>query len=475
MPAIRSLFGTMGGKSTPDGASGKRVVLVAPPSPYPPHYEQLAYPPYTRVQVFNVNPLIPLGTAYLGASLEAAGFDVKVVDLTFSSQHGLSVDKVRDAVLDLNPDAVGLSSFTSTISAVNRIATALKEKQSDIPVVVGGPHASALPKRTLEEFPCFDAAIVGEGEEAFSTLLKQMLGKEENVLPLPKGAICRGKDSAIQGNFGPAYVEDLDGLPFPARHLFDLEKYKLGSSQVPTAKKHPIASIITSRGCPHTCAFCFHNGGYHFRARSPKNVLREVEEIQSLGFKEIQVFDDDFTQDQKRVAEICRLLKESGADMSFCLPNGVRVDTIEEKLLSEMFEVGFYDIHFGLESSDPYMLEKIRKGITLEQLKRAVHMAKEVGFRVTVYLVVGLPGTTAEIEEKNLEFAQESEADYVTGFLYTPYPGSALWNELSGKLADVPWERYNDGSIADPIYVPDGITVEQLQLWCRDINRRSIH
>jgi radical SAM superfamily enzyme YgiQ (UPF0313 family) len=453
-------------------ASSVKLVLVAPPSPYSPHYARLSHPPYSLVSVFDVNPLIPLGPAYVAAAVEAAGFQVEVIDLTFQSQQKLNLNRIHRMILDLTPDIVGFSSFTSTIPTVYQLASLLKKSHPSLPLIIGGSHASALPIRTLTECPSLDAAIIGEGEAILPGFLTQLIeyGLSDELARL-SGVIFRSTEGSIIGNSKPVYVENLDAICRPARHLFDLERYKQASSQVPTAKQHPIASIITSRGCPHGCRFCFHSGGWQYRARSPLNVVEEIEYLSNLGFREIQVFDDNFTQNRNRVLEICRLIREKRLEMSFCLPNGVRVDAIDEELLRMMFAVGFYSIHFGVESGDEAMLKSVGKGVSVEQVQAAVRLAKQVGFRVSLYLIVGLPGSTTASMEKSFELVKASGTDYVTAFLFTPYPGSSYWRLLEDQLAEIPWERYNDGDSSNPIYVPEGMTSTQLQYWCSEINK----
>jgi radical SAM superfamily enzyme YgiQ (UPF0313 family) len=264
------------------------------------------------------------------------------------------------------------------------------------------------------------------------------------------------------GDKKPTYVEDLDSLPFPARHLFDLKKY-VKNSRYFTAKQHPVASIITSRGCPHSCLFCTRiNNGRRFRARSPKNVVLEIRRLRKMGFKEIQILDDTFTQDRQRVIEICDLIRNNNLDMSFCLPNGVRVDAVDEELLSRMFDAGFYAVHFGVECGDDRVLRFNRKGFSVEQARRAVRVAKKIGYQVTLFIVVGLPGSSVESEEKTLQFIKESDADFARVSVCTPYPGSPLWNMTGDSLQKVPWERYNEANVLNPIYIPDGMTKNQL-------------
>jgi len=409
-----------------------------------------------------MTPLIPLGPAYIAASLKEAGFDVKIVDLTFIDKRALNINEVKKAILRQDPDVVGLSALTWTISTAYEIANALKEEEPDLPIVAGGPHVSALPERTLKECSAIDAVIIGEGEYVFRDFLNILLTKGicKEMAEL-KGLMFRHRDR-ILGNPYPVYIENLDSLPFPARTLFNLEKYMEFSRKF-QAKRVPVASMVTSRGCPHRCIFCARiSSGYRYRARSPENVIRELKQLKNYGFNEVQIVDDNFTEDRKRVFEICRLIKEQGVDMSFDLPNGIRVDHVDEELLSKMYDAGFYSIHLGVESGDDYVLRTIRKGITVKQIKSAVNIAKRIGFDIILYIIIGLPGSSVEAERRTLDLINDLDVPF-TFSVCTPYPGSPLWEMVKDKLKGVSWDRFDETNYGNFIYVPDGMTKEQLQ------------
>ncbi len=410
-------------------------------------------------------PLLPLGVAYVAAALEAAGLDVHIVDLTFSIEGRYDVERVKEAVLNLEPGVVGLSAFTATIPSAYALATALKRDRKDVPLVIGGPHAAALPHRTLEECPALDAAIVGEGEEVFRDLAQHLLSQARPRLQACLPGVVVRQGTQILGDPTPVYVEDLDRLPFPARHLFDLKRYMEGSYYF-DAKQFPVASIVTSRGCPYACIYCSRvSSGRRFRARSPANVLQELEALKAQGFNEVQIVDDNFTEDRDRAMEICRLIQEAKLDMSFNLLGGVRVDKVDEVLLTRLYEAGCYAIHFGVESGDDQVLRTIRKGVTARQIKEAVQLAKRIGFKVIFYVIVGLPGSTVESEEKTIRLENECGPDATRVALCTPYPGSPLWEMVKDRLDGIAWARYNESDITNPIYLFGDQTKAQLQCW----------
>lgn len=425
----------------------------------------LATPSYTsEAEMTRLGPLLPLGLAYVAATLEKSDINVQVVDPTLI---GYNVEETKEAILKLDPTIIGLTSYTSTIPLIYKLAQALKKESKDLIIVVGGPHVSALPLHTLKECTAIDMIIIGEGEYAFreAVLILEKKGIDRELANIPGVAFRYGRE--IYGNREPAFIENLDGLPFPARHLFNLRKYMEYSCKYSDARKSPVGSILTSRGCPGRCVFCckIGSGGTRFRVRSPENVVVELKRLEDDGFREVQIQDDTFTFDRERVMEICRLIKEEGISLNFSLPNGIRVDRSDEELLSTMYDAGFYSVHFGIETGDNRVLKIIRKGTTVRQAKMAVHTAKKIGYFVGVYVIVGLPGSTIKSEEKTLQLIKEMDPDFIGVGMCVPYPGSPLWDIAKNSLKDVPWEAFTHASTDKPIYVPDGMTADQVQYY----------
>jgi radical SAM superfamily enzyme YgiQ (UPF0313 family) len=431
-----------------------RVVLVSPPSSYSSNHP--------------VVPMTPLGSACLAASLEAADFDVRIVDLTFTFQQGIDIDKVARSVLRLEPNVVGVSSYTSTIPTTYRLAKALRQERLELPIVVGGAHVSALPERTLRECEAVDVVVAGEGDQVFPELARRLIREGRSADVSGMNGVMARRGNVVSGNPSPVYVDDVDSLPLPARHLLDLSTY-IRHSYHEKAKRWPIANTVTSRGCPFSCVFCSRsNNGRRYRPRSPEKVLEELKELRRSGFREVQIVDDNFTADRERVLEICRLIRSEGLDMSFCTPNGIRVDSVDEEVLTEMYRAGFYAIAFGAESGDDAVLEKIMKGITSSDILRAVRAAKRIGFYVSLFSIIGLPGSSVESEKRTLRLVRESGADSTTASVCTPYPGSPLWEMVKDRVRDISWERYNESDVSNPIYLADGLTPEQLQFWLKE-------
>ena len=409
-----------------------------------------------------MTPLIPLGSAYIAAALREGGFETKVADLTFIDKRRIDNQILKRGILEQEPDAVGISALTWTILQAYDLADALKEERPDLHITIGGPHSSALPRRTLEDCESIDAAVIGEGEHVYRDFLKQRLNKNFNPDSFNQPGILFRHNEKIYGNQAPVYINDLDKLPIPARDLFNLNEYReVGKTFM--AKQTPVASIMTSRGCPQKCIFCCRSAsGYGYRERSADSVVKEIIHLKELGFNEVQIPDDNFTHDRDRVRDICNQLHELDLDMTFDLPNGIRVDHVDMDTMMMMRDVGFYAMHLGVESLDPYTLNTIRKDITVEQVENAVKITKELGFNIILYIIIGLPGSSYEAEMRTLDKIKELDVPF-TFSICTPYPGSPLWKLKEDELKDIPWERFDETLFDDPIYTPEDMTKEQIQ------------
>jgi anaerobic magnesium-protoporphyrin IX monomethyl ester cyclase len=408
--------------------------------------------------------MLPLGVAYIAAALEKAQWDVKIVDLTFTMENHLDVAKIQNTILRLQPRMIGLSSFTSTILSIYKIANTIKRNHPEIPMVLGGSHATALPYRTLQECPGLDAVIVGEGEQSFPQFADAWVANAtpQQLAAIPGVVMKDGKQ--VLGNPKPVYVANLDTLPYPARHLFNRTQYAECSHYF-DAKSPPVTSVITSRGCPHACLYCARvNSGYRFRTRSPENVVKELHDLKNQGYNEIQIVDDDFTEDRDHVLELCQLIKKDKLDLNFNLLGGLRVDKVDEEVLAQIYDAGGYMIHFGAESGDDDVLKYNRKDITASQIIDAVHLAKKIGFTVILYIIIGLPGSSLDSEKKTFALINQCAPDGTRASVCTPYPGSPLWEQMKDQLKDITWDRFNESDISHPAYMTDQIKM-QLQFW----------
>jgi len=405
----------------------------------------LIQPPLTLLKYEIPSIVPPLGLAYIAAVLEKEGFPVEIMDATaLGERHergervhlGLTWDEIARELKKRKPDLVGVScSFSSQSQNAHKVAKIAKKADPGTKVVFGGAHASALPQEVLKDTNV-DIVVRGEGELTFLEIAKA-LEKGDATARIEGTAVRAGKKISI--NKPRAFIQNLDSLPFPARHLLPMEKYLNAMSHGPDLLRNPHTSMITSRGCPGNCVFCsIHTiWGRGWRPRSAKSVLSEIEHlVDKYGIKEIHFEDDNLTLDRKRTQEICKGIADRGIDISWTTPNGVALWTLDNKTLDLMKRSGCYKLCFGIESGDPETLRFIRKPVKLERAQQVINWAKQAGIWTHGFFVIGFPFETKESIANTVAFAKKSGLDFASFFLATPYPGTELYSvmEKSGLI-----------------------------------------
>jgi len=354
----------------------------------------------------------PLGIAYIAAVLQKEGVEVDVLDLSVFRPHEWK-ERLSIKLAKVDPEIIGISAMTFTYDAAIEVGKYVKETNPKAKVVFGGPHPTIYPDKVLKN-QFVDFVIRGEGEFAFLELVKSL--SDGNNLKNINGLSFRD-DGNIHHNPDRELIQNLDELPFPSRDFLELEEYSF----------FPAMTLISSRGCPFNCYFCFKMYGHKFRARSPENVVSEIEFLkEKYGSKNFYFYDDLFTYDKSRVMKICDLIEEKGLKIEWKCCS--RVNTIDKELLIRMKRAGCSAIHYGVETGDTEIMKKIRKGITLEQVKNAIMMTKSVGIKAKAYFMVGHPWDTKETIEKTIRFAIGLNADKIQFAITTPFPKTELWN-----------------------------------------------
>jgi radical SAM superfamily enzyme YgiQ (UPF0313 family) len=406
----------------------------------------------------------PLGPAYLASVLENANHDVKLVD---AAAIGIDIDGVLAEIRAYAPDLIGISTVTPSFSRALLLAKEIKS-QLNAKVVVGGPHVTALPAPTLRN-ECFDIGVVGEGEHTVLDLVRGIdSGADLNEV---KGIVYR-ENGEIRQNPTRPYIDDLDSLPFPARHLLPpLETYR----PTPSAyKRLPQGTMITSRGCPYHCTFCDRAVfGNKYRARSAGNVVDEMEIlIQKHGAKEVRFWDDTFNIDSRRVIRICEEIRTRGIDVPWtCL---ARINHMNEEVLQAMADAGCWQVDYGIESGNQKVLNSISKGLTLDLVRRVTRMTRNAGIRMRGFFMLGLPGESEETMRQTIEFAKELNLAAAVFHVTTPFPGTELYQSVveSGELdSSAGWDDYSIFTSHSSPYVPRGLTRETIQEYQTKANR----
>jgi len=413
--------------------STKKILLLTPPMIAPDSVGRVAE--------------LPLGPAYLAASLEKNGHDVSVLDCIAEGfeninaypgnryTYGLNFVDIISRIDSIKPDVLGIGCPSSVqFPFANEIAHRARNLEKPPLIVIGGPHVSALPKETAIT-DVFDLITIGEAEETLPVALKLIESDEiEELVKIP-GLCFTAKDELILTE-GSGIVSDLDSLPLPARHLFPMDKYaeiQESASHDATFAKWPFTQVITSRGCPGACSFCSVAtiAGSNYRSRSVDLVIDEIVELrEKYGIKEVQFEDDNITLENRRAKRLFRAMISETPDMTWSAPNGVALWALDEDLIELMAKSGCYKLIMAIESGVQRVLDDvINKPLKLEKVGPLIASARKHGLKIHTLFVVGFPRETKEEIEQTLKYAQSLKADWTSIFIATPYPGTPLYKE----------------------------------------------
>ncbi|PVX26838.1 MAG: B12-binding domain-containing radical SAM protein, partial [Candidatus Bathyarchaeum sp.] len=309
---------------------------------------------------------LSIGLAYMAAVLEENGHEVTVIDCP-----ALDIDqeKLKTKLSSIEPEIIGITSMTPTIQSAVLSAQVAKQVCPKSTVVLGGPHATFMDEQVLKEEKSVDIVVRGEGEQTLLELTQNV--GNTNALNKIEGITFRKNGQTVR-NPDRSFIQNLDDLPRPAYKHFDLEKYRLfGRKMLP---------IITSRGCPSQCSFCTTSRifGRPFRARSPKNVVDELEWLRDEhGADAFSFYDDTFTLDKNRAVKICEDIKNRKLGIPWDCQT--RVSTVSEEMLKIMRDANCQQVFFGVESGCQTILDAVHKGTSVEQNKKAIKLAKDAG------------------------------------------------------------------------------------------------
>ena len=382
--------------------------------------------------------------------------DVKIIDLDIGNDPS---KELLNTINDFHPDIVATSAKTPDYFSVRSLMKSVKECSSGIKTIVGGVHVTACPDEVAQE-SCFDIVVAGEAD----TVMPEILSS----LPLEKipGLILRQSGTGEKIFTGRRqFIENLDELPFPAWQLFDITKYK--NSRI-SSRQNPVGHIETSRGCMAQCNFCSKlTFGSRLRVKTPRRVVDEMEYMLKIGFKEIHVADDSFTQDIERAKEVCREIIRRGLKFPWALISGVRVNMVDFEFLSLAKKAGCWQVGFGIETGDQEVLNRINKKITLEQTKSAVRLAKKAGLDTFGFFIFGLSGETEGSMKKTISLAKDLPLDIAKFDICIPYPGTAYFQELNtaGKIRSYDWSKYICHQTEEHLFEHPGVSWERLEFY----------
>jgi len=366
--------------------------------------------------------LPPIGLMYVAAALERAGFEVQMLDNYLMKK---PISEFKQLVTSLNPKIVGITCGSATYRRCIETAKAIKEILPSCKIVVGGWHASYVPDSLLEN-PEIDYVVMGEGERAVTELATCIVNGNEPQAMTLAGVACRRQGKNIKNP--PKFIENMDEIPYPARHLLPLELYDRTIEYL-SVKPADVMSI--ARGCVYNCGFCETRKlwGNICRAFTPQRVIGEIKDLQSrYGTKGIYFINDNFTLRKKETLELCNLIVKEKLDLEWVCDT--RVDLVNQELLEAMSKAGCKTIWFGVESGSQRILQRIGRNTTLEQIETAFKLCRKNGIKTACSFMLGVPDETIKEMEASLKFAKKLDPDWCIFNIFIANPDSRLYQEV---------------------------------------------
>ncbi len=364
-------------------------------------------------------PLIPLvSIAQLAGVSREAGYIPRVLDLSVKKRKTVE-ERIITALDKFAPEYCGITFTTPLAKEADSIAKFIKCRHPSVKILAGGCHATIMPEDILKS-DNFDLVVRGEGE---LTLRDILLGKDLKTID---GITYKNKSNVVS-NKPRELIKNLDDLPLPDYSLFNSRDYHTPRLN---CKKNPVAAIETSRGCVYGCIYCNKSVfGQRFRFKSPKRTVDEMVHILGFGYKELHVWDDGFSTDVERAKEICREILRRKLKITWNIYNGMRIDRMDEELLTLLKKSGCYRISVGVESGNQEILDRIKKGIQIEKVKETFRLANKVGIETMAFCMVGLPGETEETMMQTINFVLELKPTIPKLSILMPLPGTPIFYE----------------------------------------------
>lgn len=407
----------------------------------------------------------PLSLAYVAAGLRGRA-EVTILDCL---KEGLDHAGFEKYLRKNSFDLVGCTAMSMELNSALECCRIAKRLNPAVVTVIGGAHACTDPESVLAD-DAVDFIFRGEAEPGLPSFVEALERGSTDFSGVPGLGYRVGENGTRSIRLNePAFVQDLDRLPFPDFEAMKFEEYP----KLYLARRHPFAPLLTSRGCPFPCTFCAGGviSGKKFRARSPENIMAEIRLMkEKYGVREVQFWDDNFTLDRRRAERICDLLIEEKLDLIWWCPNGVRLETLDFSLLDKMKASGCYAMVLGIESGSEKIQRDMKKNLKFEKLREVVEYADFIGIRTQGFFILGYPTETREDIEATIRLAKSLPLRRATFGLFQPLPGSEICRDLQreNRTAHLDFTRME---YSKPSVLPSGFrSADEL----KNLQRRAL-
>lgn len=394
----------------------------------------------------------------IGTMCHNQGHDVKIVDMTVDD---VDLLKLKSIIASFKPDIVGITMNTFQTKFARKVVITVKEADENILTIVGGPHPSSMGLKIFDDFPQADISVLGEGEFTFLEIVE---GRDfENI----KGICYKGKINEPR-----QFAGNLDYIPLPNLDLVDISKYP----GVFTGNKKSMY-IMASRGCPSHCIYCNKSVfGHKVRYRTPSKVVEEVKWLhEQYGISAIYFQDDTFNLNRKWIDEILNLIIDNKLNekISFISPFRANKNLVDKELLQLAKDAGFEQILFGVESGNQEMLNRMKKGLNISDIKRAFKLTNEIGLKPFAFLMIGLPGENENTIRDTLNLRRELKSS--SGFsLAIPFPNTEF-EEIVKEKGHLLSNNYDEYCSGGSYIRTDELNRKQLELYYAIITFSNNH
>jgi radical SAM superfamily enzyme YgiQ (UPF0313 family) len=370
-----------------------------------------------------------LGIISLAAAAIRNGHEVSILDPKWHITKGaLNYDAelykgIANIIAGNNPDAVGFTTLGCSFIFALKVARYLKKQDKDLPILLGGPHATILHQELLAQFDEFDIVVRNEAEETLTPILEGLGPRRFKDIP----GVSWRSGASVKSNPGSPTITDLDSLPFPAYDLYPMKQLGLESVR-----------IDAGRGCPFNCTFCSTASffGRSYRLKSPERLVAEMDDLNvRYGFTDFKLNHDLFTVNKKKVRAFC----EAVLDKGYTWAVSARVDCVDDALLQHMWDAGCRGIYFGIETGSRRMQKISEKHLELDLVDPCLDVTERLGMRTIVSFITGYPQETQQDQNDTMDvlgdcFNRNRELFTTQLHMLTPEPGTQLYNDLSQQL-----------------------------------------